>query len=130
MMKDMDRATQIKAMASPPRMKILRLLAAPGRHFGHQQSADPVEFGVCMTLLAEALTVTQPTKRPELLFYQAKVYMDEELNVPIRYVAYDWPKPNQQKLDVIEEYNYLNLKLNVGLTDADFDPNNSSYNFY
>ncbi|MCA9136713.1 MAG: DUF1571 domain-containing protein [Planctomycetales bacterium] len=76
------------------------------------------------------LTVTQPTKRPELLFYQAKVYMDEELNVPIRYVAYDWPKPNQQKLDVIEEYNYLNLKLNVGLTDADFDPNNSSYNFY
>lgn len=61
MMKDMDRATQIKAMASPPRMKILRLLAAPGRHFGHQQSADPVEFGVCMTLLAEALTVTQPT---------------------------------------------------------------------
>lgn len=75
------------------------------------------------------LTVTQPTKRPELLFYQAKVYMDEELNVPIRYVAYDWPQPGQKKLDVVEEYNYLNLKLNVGLTDADFDPNNSSYNF-
>ncbi|QDV87697.1 DUF1571 domain-containing protein [Stieleria sp.] len=76
------------------------------------------------------LTVTQPTPRPDLLFYQAKVYMDEELNVPIRYVAYDWPAPNQEKLSVIEEYNYLNLKLNVGLTDADFDPNNSKYNFY
>ncbi|QEF96850.1 hypothetical protein Mal15_08800 [Stieleria maiorica] len=76
------------------------------------------------------LTVTQPTPRPDLLFYQAKVYMDEELNVPIRYVAYDWPKANETKLSVIEEYNYLNLKLNVGLTDADFDPNNSAYNFY
>ena len=76
------------------------------------------------------LTVTQPTKRPELLFYQAKVYMDDELNVPIRYVAYDWPAPGQTELAVIEEYNYLNLQVNVGLTDADFDPNNSEYNFY
>ena len=75
------------------------------------------------------LTVTQPTKRPELLFYQAKVFMDNELNIPIRYIAYDWPKPNGQ-LEVLEEYNYLNLKLNVGLTDKDFDPNNSKYNFY
>lgn len=76
------------------------------------------------------LTVTQPTKRPELMFYQAKVYMDEELKMPIRYIAYDWPQPGQQRLDVIEEYNYLNLKLNVGLTDSDFDPNNKNYNFY
>ncbi len=76
------------------------------------------------------LTVTQPTQRPELMFYEAKVYMDEELNVPIRYIAYDWPKPGQKELDVLEEYNYLNLKLNVGLTDADFDPNNNEYNFY
>ena len=76
------------------------------------------------------LTVTQPTRRPELLFYQAKVYLDEELNLPIRYVAYDWPSGDDSKLSVIEEYNYLNLKLNVGLTDADFDPNNSQYNFY
>ena len=33
-------------------------------------------------------------------------------------------------LKVIEEYNYLNLKINVGLTDADFDANNPEYNFY
>lgn len=42
-------------------MRILSLLAEPGRHFGHQWSADPVSFGVCMTLIAEALDVTQPT---------------------------------------------------------------------
>lgn len=57
----MDRSTQIKALASEPRMKILSLLAEPGTHFGEQWSADPVEFGVCMTLIADALGVAQPT---------------------------------------------------------------------
>lgn len=57
----MDRSTQIKAMASETRMLILRLLAEPQNHFGHQWSADPREFGVCMTLIAEALAVAQPT---------------------------------------------------------------------
>ncbi|GHG97185.1 ArsR/SmtB family transcription factor [Pseudodonghicola xiamenensis] len=57
----MDRSTQIKAMSGAPRLKILRLLANPQAHFGHQWSADPVEFGVCMSLIAEALEVAQPT---------------------------------------------------------------------
>nr|WP_267911161.1 metalloregulator ArsR/SmtB family transcription factor [Paracoccus caeni] len=48
-------------MASEPRMRILQLLAAPKKHFGQQWSADPAEFGVCMTLIAEALSVSQPT---------------------------------------------------------------------
>ncbi|XQZ47458.1 ArsR family transcriptional regulator (plasmid) [Paracoccus yeei] len=61
MMMGMDRSTQIRAMASEPRLRILQLLAEPGKHFGHQWSADPVEFGVCMTLIAEALAVAQPT---------------------------------------------------------------------
>ncbi|WP_227421616.1 ArsR/SmtB family transcription factor [Pacificispira spongiicola] len=52
---------QIKAMASDTRLEVLRLLSDPGRHFGHQWSADPVEFGVCMTMIAEALSISQPT---------------------------------------------------------------------
>jgi ArsR family transcriptional regulator len=51
----------MKAMASTPRLTVLRLLAEPQRYFDQQWSADPVEFGVCMTLIAEALAVTQPT---------------------------------------------------------------------
>ncbi|WP_233270675.1 ArsR/SmtB family transcription factor [Chachezhania sediminis] len=57
----MDRSTQMKALASEPRVTILRLLAEPAAHFGHQWSADAAEFGVCMTLIAEALGVAQPT---------------------------------------------------------------------
>ena len=57
----MDRSNQIKAMASETRLTVLRLLAEPEQHFADQWSADPVDFGVCMNLIAEALSVAQPT---------------------------------------------------------------------
>ena len=58
---EMDRSIQIKAMSSEVRMSILRLLAEPQKHFGHQWSADPLAFGVCMTTIAEKIAVSQPT---------------------------------------------------------------------
>ncbi|MCP4890994.1 MAG: DUF1571 domain-containing protein [Rubripirellula sp.] len=76
------------------------------------------------------LQVTQPKPMPELEFYQAQVFIDDAVNLPIRYIAYDWPRQPEAAPEVIEEYNYLNLKVNVGLTDEDFDPHNPSYNFY
>jgi len=76
------------------------------------------------------LEVMQPTQHPDLEFYKAQVFIDEKLNLPIRYIAYDWPSSEEAPLDVLEEYNYLNLKVNVGLTQNDFDPYNEEYNFY
>jgi len=76
------------------------------------------------------LEVTQPTKHPDLEFYKAQIFIDDELNIPIRYIAYDWPSRQGDQLQVLEEYNYLDMKVNVGLTDTDFDPNNPDYDFY
>lgn len=76
------------------------------------------------------IQVTQPTRRPDAEFYQAQVFIDDELNVPIRYIAYDWPGRSGEVGEVIEEYNYLNLDVNVGLNDSDFNPRNQAYNFY
>ena len=42
-------------------MTILQLLADPQQRFGHQWSADPFAFGVCMTMIAEEIAVAQPT---------------------------------------------------------------------
>lgn len=56
-----DRSSQIRALASEQRLHVLRLLKAPGEHFARQTSADPVEFGVCLTHIAEELGVSQPT---------------------------------------------------------------------
>ena len=76
------------------------------------------------------LNVTQPNKTAGAEFHQAQIFMDDAVNVPIRYIAYDWPRSPGGRPAVIEEYTYLDLKINVGLTDADFDPYNAEYNFY
>lgn len=52
---------QVKALSSEVRMEILRFLKNPMKHFAHQKSANPKEFGVCMQLIAAKLEVSQPT---------------------------------------------------------------------
>jgi Protein of unknown function (DUF1571) len=59
----------------------------------------------------------------------ARIFVDDELNVPIRYESYDWPEQAGGQPELIEEYTYLNLKLNNGFTDADFDIRNPNYGF-
>lgn len=56
-----DRIEQSKALASDVRMQILDWLKEPKRHFGHQESGDPAEIGVCVTLFAGKLDMSQPT---------------------------------------------------------------------
>ena len=59
----------------------------------------------------------------------ARIYLDDQLNLPIRYEAYDWPDQPGDKPVLLEEYTYVNLKINQGLTDADFDVHNPQYGF-
>jgi hypothetical protein len=70
-----------------------------------------------------------PEEKPEHDFYLAQIFLDDERQVPLRYAAYLWPETAEAKPPVIEEYTYQDVKLNVGLTDADFDPDNSEYHF-
>jgi hypothetical protein len=75
------------------------------------------------------IQVKHPVKRPEFDFNLAQIFVDDELQIPIRYAAYGWPeKPGGQPV-VLEEYTYLNLKINPGLTDEDFSPENPNYRF-
>ena len=75
------------------------------------------------------IQVTHHTRRPYFDFHIAQIFIDNKLNVPIRYAAYDWPKKPNGKPEIAEEYTYLNLKLNVGLSDQDFNVKNPDYNF-
>jgi hypothetical protein len=75
------------------------------------------------------LEVKHPKKQAGLEFFVAQVFIDKELNVPIRYIAFDFPKNAGSDPPILEEYNYTKLKLNVGLTDHDFDTKNKDYNF-
>ena len=75
------------------------------------------------------IQVTHPTKRAPYDFHVAQIFVDEELGMPIRYASYDWPKAEGQRPQLIEEYTYLNLKINADLKDEDFDPDNANYAF-
>ena len=53
--------------------------------------------------------------------YRSVVYFDKQTKLPVRFEAYDWPAsggaPGGDKLEC---YSYIDLKFNVGLTDAAF----------
>lgn len=73
------------------------------------------------------IQVVHPVPRRNFLFHLARIFVDEELNVPLRYEAHDWPEKAGGAPRLMEEYTYLNLKLNNGFTDADFDTRNPDY---
>lgn len=75
------------------------------------------------------IQVVHPQRREHFDFYRARIYIDDELNIPIRYAAWSWPETPGGDPVLLEEYTYVNLKVNVGLKDIDFDPNNAQYNF-
>lgn len=75
------------------------------------------------------IQVLHPVPRKNFMFHEARIYVDSELNMPIRYESYDWPKKQGEAPMLIEAYTYQNLKLNVGLKDIDFDPANPAYKY-
>jgi hypothetical protein len=75
------------------------------------------------------IVTVHPERRPEFLFHQVKIYIDREHNLPVRFEGYDWPTRPGAAPELVEEYIYANLKLNVGLTERDFDPHNEQYSF-
>ena len=79
--------------------------------------------------ICTCIEVVHPVPRQNFRFHLARIFVDKELNLPIRYESFDWPKTPGGKPELLEEYTYLNLKLNNGFTDADFDIKNPAYNF-
>jgi uncharacterized protein DUF1571 len=75
------------------------------------------------------IQITHPVRRDYFKYHVARVFIDDELQVPIRYASYDWPEKEGGVPRRLEEYTYLDLELNVGLNDWDFDHRNQNYRF-
>ncbi len=75
------------------------------------------------------LQVKHPVMRDHFDFHLAQIFIDDEMQLPVRYVAYHWPTKEGAAPPVLEEYTYVNIKTNVGLTDEDFNPENPEYRF-
>ncbi len=68
-------------------------------------------------------------RSPDFQFCKVRLFIDSELNLPIRFEGYDWPREPAGPPELVEEYTYSDLKLNVGLGDLDFDTCNRQYSF-
>ena len=75
------------------------------------------------------IEVRHSVSQPHFDFSLARIFVDQELGVPIHYTACTWPSQDGGRPVLLEEYTYLDVQLNVGLTDADFDPDNPAYDF-
>jgi hypothetical protein len=64
------------------------------------------------------------TRRPHAhrYAYRYLVYVDKETKLPVRFEAYDQPKPGASPDgDLLEAYSYTDVKVNVGLGDSAFE---------
>ncbi len=72
---------------------------------------------------------THPQPQGDIDYHVAKIYLDEELGLPVGYEGYVWPEKEGDPPVLLEKYFYTDIKVNVGLQDIDFDPANPDYDF-
>lgn len=72
---------------------------------------------------------TRAKKTAEGQFHVTRLYTDKATQMPVRVEQLDFPTKAGDQPQVLEQYTYIDLKTNVGLTDMDFDTKNKSYKF-
>lgn len=70
------------------------------------------------------MEITHPVPRREFKFHLARVYVDKELKIPVRFEAYNWTKDANGKPELEELYMYSDVKVNSGLTANHFSESN------
>ena len=72
---------------------------------------------------------SHPQPRKQFKFHKTRLWIDEKSGYPVKVEQFGFPRTAGAKPPVIEEYRFTNIKTNVRLTDADFNPDNPRYNF-
>ncbi len=75
------------------------------------------------------IEAVHPFERPHFEAHISRIYLDDERNIPIAFEGYLWPKNEGDEPPLLEKYYYTDVKLNVGLSDEDFDPSNDAYDY-
>ncbi len=94
------------------------------------QHIEKIERGVVMENRSTTFVQTRHgRKEDEFEYHIVQLYFDDEHRLPVRFVGYDWPHRVGEAPPLVEDYRFRNLKLNIGLSDRDFDPKNPAYAF-
>lgn len=89
-------------------------------------SIDSIEFAERACTRVE---VRNPAPQGDFRMAIARIVLDDEWNVPVHFEAWEWPSNEGGEPILIERYSYLDLRLDPGLTDLDFSPENPAYAF-
>ena len=66
------------------------------------------------------IQIVHPEQAGGMESHSSSLFIDNELHVPTRLVVHGWPEREGDQPPLNEEYTYLNLRLNLGLTNFDF----------
>ena len=89
-----------------------------------------IEYGVSLGNRSTTMVQTKHDHRqPEFHYHVVRLYFDDELKIPVRFTGFDWPARKGDTPPIVEDYQFQNLKVNVGLSDRDFDPANPAYSY-
>ena len=102
-------------------------------------ASDEIQLGKCDVLFypdvkigtqeAYCVQVAHRVRSEGARMPLARAFFDKRTGIPFRYEGYAWPDRGGESPVLNEEYTYLNLKFNVGLTEWDFDSRNPDYSF-
>ena len=87
---------------------------------------ESVEVGA---IECDAVEVAHHRQQPGLTYQVGRIYVDRHSRIPVQAELYGWPATPDENPPLLEQYTYTDLKTNVGLNDADFDPRNREYRF-
>ena len=73
---------------------------------------------------ATLIQVMHPTPRKAFRSHISRIFLDNELRVPVHFDAFLWPAEANGTPPLEESYTYTNLKINQGFTSKDFDKEN------
>ncbi len=75
------------------------------------------------------MEIKHPKYRPHFEFHIARIYIDDERNLPIGYEGFMWPEKEGDPPPLLEKYYYTDIQLNPGLTNRDFSTKNPEYDY-
>ena len=103
-----------------------QLIVSARRDLAHDCSVEYLQGAKINGRPALGIVVTQLDRDHEPEYYQTRIFVDRESNLPIHYEGYDWPKDGKSP-QLLEQYTYTNVQTNVGLNDVDFSEDNPQY---
>lgn len=72
---------------------------------------------------------THARRRSGVTFYRSRLYVSRQTGLPIRAEQFGFPASTGARPPMIEQYTYMDVKANSGLSNIDFSTSNPAYDY-